>query len=213
MSDDRTASAKLRDACIELVAEDGAKAATARAVAERAGVSLGLIRHHYGSMGQLLQACDEHVAELVRSRKEEAIAQGAGFEALDAVRATGSGHTMGYLAMRLADDAEGINNLVDLMVDDAEGYIRAGVEAGMMPPSDDERARAAMLTLYALGSLALHKHLQRHFDLDVRSINLSAEPGFARYLAVQMEIFSGLMEPSLRDQYASAIDQLSEEDA
>ncbi|WP_040282987.1 TetR family transcriptional regulator [Tessaracoccus massiliensis] len=213
MSDDRTTSAKLRDACIELVAESGTKAATARAVAERAGVSLGLIRHHFGSMGELLAACDLHVAELVRSRKAEAVAQGAGLDALGAVRATGSGHIMGYLAMRLGDDAEGINRLVDVMITDAEGYIRASVDAGMMSPSDDERARAAMLTLYALGSLSLHQHLQRHFDLDIRSTNLSAEPGFARYLRVQMEIFSGLIEPSLRDQYASAIDQLSEEDA
>lgn len=213
MSDDRTTSAKLRDACIELVAESGTKAATARAVAERAGVSLGLIRHHFGSMGELLHACDRHVAELVRARKEEAIAQGAGFDALGAVRATGSGHIMGYLAMRLGDDADGINDLVDVMIADAEGYITSSVDAGLMTPSADEHARAAMLTIYALGSLALHKHLGRHFDLDIRSTNLSAEPGFARYLRVQMEIFSGLIEPSLRDQYASAIDQLSEEDA
>lgn len=213
MIDDRTASAKLRDACIELVAESGAKAATARAVAERAGVSLGLIRHHFGSMGELLHACDRHVAALVRARKEEAIAAGSAFDALGAVRATGSDHIMGYLAMRLGDDAEGINDLVDLMIDDAEGYIRASVEAGLMTPSADERARAAMLTIYALGSLALHKHLDRHFDLDTRSTELADEPGFARYLMVQMEVFSGLLEPAVAGQYVSAIEQLSQEDS
>lgn len=211
MIDDRTNSARLRDACIEIVAEAGTKAATARAVAERAGVSLGLIRHHFGSMGQLLAACDQHVADLVRSKKEEAIAQGAGFDALGAVRATGSDHVMGYLAMRLGDDAEGINDLVDLMIADAEGYIRAGVAAGMMTPSDDEHARAAMLTLYALGSLSLHKHLERHFGLDVRSADLPAQPGFSRYVKVQMEVFSGLLEPSVLHQYAAVLDQLAQE--
>ena len=213
MSDDRTTPARLRDACIELVAEAGAKAATARAVADRAGVSLGLIRHHFGSMGKLLHAADRHVADLVRARKEEAIARGAGFDALGAVRATGSDNTMGYLAMRLGDDADGINDLVDVMIADAEGYITSSVEAGLMTPSADEHARAAMLTIYALGSLALHKHLGRHFGLDIRSTELADEPGFTRYLRVQMEVFSGLLAPAVRAQYISAIDQLSEEDA
>ena len=213
MSDDRTTPARLRDACIELVAEAGAKAATARAVADRAGVSLGLIRHHFGSMGKLLHAADRHVADLVRARKEEAIARGAGLDALGAVRATGSDHIMGYLAMRLGDDADGINDLVDVMIADAEGYIRSSVDAGLMTPSADEHARAAMLTLYALGSLALHKHLDRHFDLDIRSADLSAQPGFNRYLMVQMEVFSGLLEPAVRAQYLSAITQLSQEDS
>lgn len=213
MSDDRTTPARLRDACIELVAEAGAKAATARAVADRAGVSLGLIRHHFGSMGKLLHAADRHVADLVRARKEEAIAREAGFDALGAVRATGSDHIMGYLAMRLGDDADGINDLVDVMIADAEGYIRSSVDAGLMTPSADEHARAAMLTLYALGSLALHKHLDRHFDLDIRSADLSAQPGFNRYLMVQMEVFSGLLEPAVRAQYLSAITQLSQEDS
>ena len=213
MVDDRTTSARLRDACIEIVSDAGAKAATARAVADRAGVSLGLIRHHFGSMGELLHACDRHLAGLVRARKEEAIAAGSAFDALGAVRATGSDHIMGYLAMRLGDDADGINDLVDVMIADAEGYITSSVEAGLMTPSADEHARAAMLTIYALGSLALHKHLGRHFDLDIRSTELADEPGFTRYLRVQMEVFSGLLAPAVRAQYISAIDQLSEEDA
>lgn len=164
-------------------------------------------------MGKLLHAADRHVADLVRARKEEAIARGAGFDALGAVRATGSDHVMGYLAMRLGDDADGIDDLVDVMIADAEGYIRSSVDAGLMTPSADEHARAAMLTLYALGSLALHKHLDRHFDLDIRSADLSAQPGFNRYLMVQMEVFSGLLEPAVRAQYLSAITQLSQEDS
>ncbi|MHA7859762.1 TetR family transcriptional regulator [Tessaracoccus sp. Y36] len=213
MIDDRTTSAKLRDACIEIVAESGVKAATARAVADLAGVSLGLIRHHFGSMGQLLHACDQHVADLVRYGKEDAIAQGAGFDALAALRATGSEHVMGYLAMRLTDDSEGINHLVDAMIDDAEGYLDAGVQAGLLTPTDDERARAVLLTMFGLGSLSLHNHLSRHFGIDLRSADPSTQPGFARYLSVHLEVFGGLLQPAVREQYLAAIDQLSEEDA
>ena len=210
MNDDRTSAARLRDAAIEVVAEGGAAALTARGVAARAGVSQGLIRHHYGSMAALLEACDEHIAHLIRAGKEQAMAQGAGFDALGAVRATGSNHVMGYLAMRLGDDSPGINDLVDLIIADAVAYIEQGVEVGMMTPSRDEQARAAMVSLYALGSLALHRHLARHFDIDVRSADLSSQPGFSRYLLVQMEIFSSMLQPHVLEQYSSVIESLKE---
>ncbi|QYK40802.1 MAG: TetR family transcriptional regulator C-terminal domain-containing protein [Paracoccaceae bacterium] len=43
-------------AAVELVAEGGTQAATVRAVAERAGVTPGLIRHYFQSRGELLRA-------------------------------------------------------------------------------------------------------------------------------------------------------------
>ena len=39
MDDDRTTKARLRDAAVELVAEGGTKALSARAVADRAGLA------------------------------------------------------------------------------------------------------------------------------------------------------------------------------
>ena len=57
MDDDRTAKARLRDAAVELVADGGTKALSARAVADRAELSQGLIRHHFGSMAALLREC------------------------------------------------------------------------------------------------------------------------------------------------------------
>ncbi|HJE51253.1 MAG TPA: TetR family transcriptional regulator [Tessaracoccus flavescens] len=210
MTDDRTTKARLRDAAIALVAEGGLPAATARAVAERADASLGLIRHHFGSMAKLIEACDHHIAARIREGKERAIAAGGGFDALSAVRATGSDHVMGYLAMRLGEDSPGISALVDLIIADAREYIEAGVEAGMLLESKDESARAAMVSIFALGSLVLHRHLSRHLDVDVRSAQLSDQPGFPRYLLVQMEIFSSMLHPHVLDQYSSLIESLKE---
>ena len=73
MDDDRTTKARLRDAAVELVAEGGTKALSARAVADRAGLSQGLIRHHFGSMAALLRECDAHVAEQIREGKEQVL--------------------------------------------------------------------------------------------------------------------------------------------
>lgn len=208
MSEDLTAKARLRDAAIALVAESGVSAATARAVAERAGVSLGLIRHHFGSMHELIRACDRHIAELIRARKTDGVNQGLGIDALAAIRGSGEGDILAYLAMRLGDESAELNELVDRIVDDAVHYLDQGVEAGLLQPSQDERARAAILTLFALGSLTMHRHIQRHFGVDVCAPDVPGQPGFARYLRAQTEVFAGVLEPAVLAKYLAAIDQL-----
>ena len=70
---------------MELVAEGGVKALTARAVADRSGLSQGLIRHHYGSMAELLRACDAHIAEVIRASKRESITPSPSFDAIGAL--------------------------------------------------------------------------------------------------------------------------------
>ena len=44
-----------------------------RAIAEAAGVSPGLVIHHFGSKDGLRKACDDYVAEEIRSEKSQAI--------------------------------------------------------------------------------------------------------------------------------------------
>jgi AcrR family transcriptional regulator len=57
---DLTARARIRDAAIGLFAEKGIEAATIRDIAQSAGVSSGLLRHHFGSKEGLRDACDEY---------------------------------------------------------------------------------------------------------------------------------------------------------
>ena len=63
----REAEDKRRQALIEatlaLVAEGGAQNATVRAIAERAGVTAGLIRHYFQSKDQLLIAAYRHLMD------------------------------------------------------------------------------------------------------------------------------------------------------
>ena len=140
--DDRTTSARIRDAAIECFAEYGVAATTARKVADEAGVSPGLVIHHFGSMSGLRSACDEYVAAVIRHHKQEAISAGPNLDVLAALRSPDVGPLMGYLASVLADNSEALAGLVDDLVDDAEAYIQQGVESGMLRPSDDPRGRA-----------------------------------------------------------------------
>jgi TetR/AcrR family transcriptional regulator, regulator of cefoperazone and chloramphenicol sensitivity len=56
---DLTARARIRDAAIALFADRGVDGATIRDIAQAAGVSSGLLRHHFGSKEGLRDACDE----------------------------------------------------------------------------------------------------------------------------------------------------------
>src|SRR5271168_3226863 len=71
-SADLTATARIRDAAIEQFGQRGFGVGL-RAIAEAAGVSAALVIHHFGSKEGLRKACDDFVAEEIRSTKSEAI--------------------------------------------------------------------------------------------------------------------------------------------
>ena len=64
MPDDRTARAVIRDEALRLFAARGPDAVTVRQIAAAAGVSPGLVLHHFGSKAGLREAVDQHVLGL-----------------------------------------------------------------------------------------------------------------------------------------------------
>lgn len=203
MIEDLTSKAKLRDAAIELVARG--EPLTARSVAEKAGVTPGLIRHHYGSMSGLEKACDDHIAEIIRDSKERATANVGSVDVLAAIREPGEAHVMAYLARRLTQGSSRIDSLVDLLADDATGYIQRAIDAGIMTPLSDVPTAARMLTIYSLGALALHEHLDRLLDVDITQIDLAGQPGITKYVTVQFELFKSLMPADVVERLQSQI--------
>lgn len=65
---DLTARARIRDAALEQFAERGTDATTMRGIATAAGVSLGLVQHHFGTKQGLRRACDEYVIDVFNRR-------------------------------------------------------------------------------------------------------------------------------------------------
>lgn len=199
--DDRTTKARLRDAAIELVAAHGADGLTARAVAEVVDVSPGLVTHHFGSMDGLQEACDHHVAALVREAKHDAMAQGAALDPLAALRESGTTHLLRYLARRLGQDAPAVAGLVDELVDDAEAYLAEGEATGLIQPTDDPRGRAVVVVLWSLGGLVLHDHLRRLLGVDLTDPDLADADGFPRYARSVAGLYGdGLLTPTFADQ-------------
>ena len=192
MTDDLTARARLRDAAIALIA--AGEKPTARSVAARANVSIGLIRHHFGTMDGLLLTCDEHVATLIRNAKNDAI-RGPIPNVLEVLRETGQDNVLGYLAHRLTDSSTAIDALVDQLADDAADYMRRAIDADLLTPVPNVAAAARMLTIYSLGSLVLGRHLKRLLDVDIAAEDIAAEPGVRDYVQVQLTLFASLFTP------------------
>ncbi|HKJ12882.1 MAG TPA: TetR family transcriptional regulator [Ornithinimicrobium sp.] len=165
--DDRTTAARIRDAALALFGERGFPRTTVRAIAERAGVSPGLVVHHFGSKDGLRDAVDDALVEHIRSDKFAAM---TGAMSVDerTLRESARDHApaMAYLARAMTEDAQVGRHLYDRLYRDALNNMRAGEEAGLIRSTDDAPARAAALLNASLGQNLLRHHLLRVLDIE-----------------------------------------------
>lgn len=158
-SADLTAAARIRNAAVELFARDGFQKTNVRAIAAAAGVSAGLVIHHFGSKDGLRAACDEFVLGVLARRARAAGTPDLLREYLadpEAYRVQ-----IRYMSHALADDSPIAQAFVDRIVDDAEAVHQAGVEAGTMRPTSDSRALAVCSVLISLATLTMPPALAR----------------------------------------------------
>ncbi|PYE84855.1 TetR family transcriptional regulator C-terminal domain-containing protein [Pseudoroseicyclus aestuarii] len=66
----------LLEATLDCIGEAGASGASARRIAERAGVTAGLIRHHFGSMDEMVRQAYAHLMTQLTSEAAEAARAG-----------------------------------------------------------------------------------------------------------------------------------------
>lgn len=168
-SADLTATARIRDAAIEQFGRQGF-GVSVRAIAEAAGVSAALVIHHFGSKEGLRRACDEFVAEEIRSGKSEAMRSadpGTWFAQMAEIESYAP--MMAYLVRSMQSGGELANTLWRRMMDNAEGYLDEGVRAGTLKPSRDPKARARFLAINNGGGFLLY--LQMHENpTDLRAV-------------------------------------------
>ena len=155
-----TATARIRDAAIEQWGQHGFNVGL-RAIAEAAGVSAALVIHHFGSKEGLRKACDDYIAEEVRSAKSESLrsadpatwfAQMAEIESYAPM--------MRYLVRSMQSGTELAKTFWRRMLENAEEYLEEGVRAGTLKGSRDPKARAKYLGLTGGGGFLLY--LQMH---------------------------------------------------
>ncbi len=168
-SNDLTATAKIRDAAIDQFGRHGFSVSI-RAIAEAAGVSAALVIHHFGSKEGLRRACDEFVAEEIRSGKSEALQSSdpaTWFAAMAEIESYAS--MMAYLVRSMQSGGDLADTLWRKMIENAEGYLDEGVRAGTLKPSRDPKARARFIAINNGGGFLLY--LQMHENpTDLRAV-------------------------------------------
>jgi AcrR family transcriptional regulator len=204
-SADLTAAARIRDAAIAQFGEHGFGVGV-RAIADAAGVSAGLVIHHFGSKEGLRKACDDYIAEEIRTSKSEALKSNdpaTWFAQLAEIESYAP--MMAYLVRSMQTGGELATMLWRRMIDNAEEYLDEGVRAGTIKPSRDPRARARYLGITGGGGFMLY--LQMHeTPTDLRAVLRD----YARDMVLPaLEIYTeGLMvDRTMYDAFLAADDQ------
>jgi AcrR family transcriptional regulator len=165
---DLTARARIREAALLHFGEHGFERATIRGIAETAGVSSGLVRHHFGSKQALREACDAHLVAVVRRLNDQVRADLAPDDVNYVATARAAmGPYQRYLARALAEGAAA--PVFDEMVELNEDWVAAADRSRPNPPDVDLRTRAAVGTAMALAITVLHQHVSRAVGVDVLS--------------------------------------------
>ena len=160
---DLTARARIREAALRHFAEQGYERATIRGIARTAGVSPGLLRHHFGSKEELRRGCDEYVSEQLRRINAQL---------LDDLGDTARGQRAAkrfrrYIARALADGSATARPIFEEMVTATELWLARADQARPDPPVVDRRIRAALVTAMAAGIPLLHKQVSRAMGTDM----------------------------------------------
>lgn len=163
-SEDLSTRARIRDTAIGVFGSQGFTAGV-RSIATAAGVSPGLLNHHFGSKDGLRTACDEHVLRVIRESKAASAAPTAMMEQLAAIDEYAP--LVAYIVRSFAAGGTLARELFEHMVADAVRYIDDGVRDGRFTPSRDPAARARFLTRQNVGGLLLYVQMAGP-DVDFR---------------------------------------------
>jgi AcrR family transcriptional regulator len=175
-SGDLTARARLRDAALELFAEHGIEKSSVRAIAKAAGVSPGLIRHHFGGKDGLRAAVDEAMVErfsagLARAAGDpppDDLAAGVNAAGVDAAgvnaavaEVVGSvPHLAAYLRRSFVEDTPASRQMFARFLAIARAELDRLRRAGLVRPGTDMRWAPYQLIFLIAGPLLLEPAIE-----------------------------------------------------
>jgi TetR/AcrR family transcriptional regulator, regulator of cefoperazone and chloramphenicol sensitivity len=201
-AEDLTARARIRDAALRLFAERGMERATIRDIARAAGVSAGLVRHHFGSKDGLRAACDSRALDQILRIKEQAILDGQ----INSVGFMAAAHptillTLRYFARSLVDGTPAAGSMFDAMVELTEAWLAQNHPGEI----SDLRGYAALFVAMETGLLAMHDQLSRSLGADIFT-----PAGHLRMSRAKIDFYScPLLSPDLAAQARATIDALA----
>ena len=164
---DLTAKARIRNAAFALHAAQGDANTTLREVAQAAGVTHGLVVHHFSNKDGLRRAVQQHMLDLLRQALDDVPKEGGAAEigrARDAsVARMYAAHPpyLPYLRRALVDPAQLDTELLDLLADFTLAQVRDLRGAGVATSEAPEQVQALAIVLRELGPRLLEPIVQR----------------------------------------------------
>lgn len=167
--EDLTARARIRDAAMAQFAERGFKDTTMKSIAQAAGVSTGLVQHHFGTKDGLRQACDDAGVEAIQRRMDlmDHIDSAVASPNFASVLYESSPLLVRYLIRLLIEGSPVAASLFDEMAVGTERFLSESRPDLFPPGSQKVRDGATMMSVMHLGSAVLHEQVSRRMDVDV----------------------------------------------
>lgn len=165
---DLSTSARIRNAALEGFAERGVAATSIRDVAAAAGVSPGLVQHHFGTKAGLREAVDEYVIAVAVAAFQDLVPQAEEGEVWSAMGDTTTAWVrdnavaLRYVARALVEGDEGASRIFDALVGIARTkWLEPLGEKGALDPSVDRDWAAIHVIVFNLASVLLEPAVSR----------------------------------------------------
>lgn len=159
-----SAKANLRNSAIEVFALRGFEASV-RDIAAHAGVTAGLITHHFGSKDNLRAECDLEVIRQYREIKSNGMAMSPTQSMAMLAEVDEYAPMFVYILRSVRDGGAAGVEFLEHMIQEAIAFSAEGVEAGLVRPSRDPEARARYLVTSSLGGILLQLALHPQREL------------------------------------------------
>lgn len=170
---------------MEMFGESGVDKTTIRQIASRAGVSPGLVIHHFGSKNGLREAVDDWIMEKINT--EKGWFRSGGFQIQMDVSGDGErAAVMRYLIQMMRMDGPIAERLFDRMCEFTDHMISDGIEAGRVWEPQDRAATVATLVAYSMGASMFGRHVARQLG----GQELAERGAFERYGLAALELFT-----------------------
>jgi AcrR family transcriptional regulator len=169
-NDDLTAKARIRNTALDLFSTYGEDRVSLRAVAADAGVTLGLVQHHYKTKAGLRDAVDQLVVEYFSSTLAEVTTEGSPAEIVaardEAVRQMlrDNPPVVNYVRRTILEPSQDRFHLMDVLVDLTRREVEAMRKTGRASTRRRESTQIVAVLVRQMGELLLQPMVDAIWD-------------------------------------------------
>lgn len=155
--DDLTAKARIRNTALDLYAKHGEDRISLRAIAAEAGVTVGLVQHHFKTKAGLRDAVDQLVVDYFANALADVPESASTAVRDDAVRdmLRANPTVVDYVRRALLQPNVADSHLIDVIVDLTQREVRAARKTGRASTTRRENTQVVAVLARQMGELLL----------------------------------------------------------